>query len=316
MYAIVNVLKYIFVLGSYVSIQLTGYVFLVLPVISAISFLWMPESPYYYLIKQKEDKARASLQWLSRKKNIEKDFQQLKKDVDRQISETGTWADLFKIKSNRRALIACNFIRWAQQLAGISVFESYFQFIFQKAGATALSPHMTAIIFSGAMWFVMTGFSFTLDTLGRRKSFIFSSLGCAICLGAESAYFYVDEFRPDLDLTQITWFPIIGLVCYVFFYCLGLGILPSLMAGELFSASIKAKALSFTNFMMGVIVFVATYTFKILNSRVGLYAPFACFAFMTFICFGLSFYLVPETKGKTLEEIQQDLKRSRKNNKN
>ncbi|CAG9759285.1 unnamed protein product [Ceutorhynchus assimilis] len=301
-------------IGSYVSIQNTAYIFITLPIFCIIAFSWLPESPYYYLMKNKEQKARDSLKWLLRKENIEPDFQQLRKDVERQISETGTWADLFKIKSNRRALIACVFIRWGQQCAGIAVFEGYFRTIFEKT-ETALSPEVSAIIFSGWLWVVMTIFSFFLDTFGRRKSFIFSSLGCVITLAAEAIYFYIDEFRRDMDLTSVKWFPIVGLLFYLIFYAVGLGILPSLMAGELFSASIKTKALSFANFMMGLIVFAETYTFKSLSSLVGLYAPFAVFAIATFICFILAFYIVPETKGKTLEEIQQDLKASKKNNK-
>lgn len=302
----------IFISGSYLSIQTTAYIFLTLPILFTALFTWMPESPYYFVSKGLDDKARSSLQFLLRKKNVNEEFQSMKKDVDRQISETGTWSDLWMIRSNRKALIACIFLRWSQQLGGIAVFETYFQFIFQKAGPTALTPAESAMVFSGALWVAMTGFSFTLDTLGRRKSFIFSALGSALCLAAESCYFFIDEFRPDIDLSCFTWFPIAGLLIYIVFYGFGLGILPSLMAGELFSASIKAKALAVTNVFMGIVGLFASTMFKILTVDFGLYTPFALFAACTFAAFALSFGIIPETSGRTLEEIQQDLKGVRK----
>ncbi|ERL95523.1 facilitated trehalose transporter Tret1 [Dendroctonus ponderosae] len=298
--------------GSFLTIQTTACVFLSLPVLFTALFMWMPESPYYFIAKGRDAKARSSLQFLLRKKNVNEEFQSLKKDVDRQVSETGTWRDLWMIRSNRRALIACVFLRWAQQLAGIAVFETYFQFIFQKAGPTALTPQGSALVFSGALWLAMTGFSFTLDKLGRRKSFVFSALGCALCLTAESCYFFIDEFRPGLDLASFSWFPIAGLLLYIFFYAFGLGILPSLMAGELFSASIKAKGLAVANVFMGVICFFTATIFKTLSNELGLYAPFALFALCTFGSCALSLSIVPETRGRTLEEIQQDLKGARK----
>ncbi|KAH0999453.1 hypothetical protein HUJ04_005323 [Dendroctonus ponderosae] len=298
--------------GSFLTIQTTACVFLSLPVLFTALFMWMPESPYYFIAKGRDAKARSSLQFLLRKKNVNEEFQSLKKDVDRQVSETGTWRDLWMIRSNRRALIACVFLRWAQQLAGIAVFETYFQFIFQKAGPTALTPQGSALFFSGALWLAMTGFSFTLDKLGRRKSFVFSALGCALCLTAESCYFFIDEFRPGLDLASFSWFPIAGLLLYSFFYAFGLDILPSLMAGELFSASIKAKGLAVANVFMGVICFFTATIFKTLSNELGLYAPFALFALCTFGSCALSLSIVPETRGRTLEEIQQDLKGARK----
>lgn len=296
-------------LPGYLSVQMTACIFLSLPVLFMVLFFWLPESPYYSVIENKPEEARKALKWLLRKPEVELEFQQLKKDVERQISETGSWSDLFRIKSNRKALLACIFVRYGQQFAGIAAFEGYFQFIFRKAGATFFSPEVSAMFFSGTLWLVMTTFSIYLDRFGRRKLFIVSTLGCAVCLGVESCYFYCDEF---LDLTSINWVPIVGLLVYVCFYCMGVGILPSLMAGELFSTSIKTKALALANFMMGLVALIVMYSFKILSSKIGLYAPFTFYSLMSLVFFGLSFSIVPETRGKTLEEIQQDLKQSKK----
>ncbi|KAF7272504.1 hypothetical protein GWI33_014711 [Rhynchophorus ferrugineus] len=296
------------IIGNYFTIKETAYICLTLPVLFILIFIWMPETPYYYAMKGQDEKAKASLKWLLRKDNVESDFLQLKSDVQRQISETGTWRDLFTIKSNRKALLCCIFMRIAQAMAGISTFETYVQFIFDKSGSMSVSPQMSSIYFSGFLWLVMTIITFTLNSFGRRTSMMVSCLGCSMLLLCEAIYFYINEFKPDVNLRSIQWFPLAVLIVYVIFYSVGLGLLPSLMSGELFSVSIKGKGLSITNISMGIFIAVGTFTFKSLNSTIGLYAPFVVFAVCTFISFILAFFLMPETKGKTLEEIQQDLK--------
>ncbi|KAL1491910.1 hypothetical protein ABEB36_012431 [Hypothenemus hampei] len=296
------------ILGSYFTIQQTAYICLTLPSLSAILFLWMPESPYYYLMKGQDGNARTTLRWLTRKGDIESDFVQLKRDVERQISETGKWRDLYKITSNRKAIFCSVFLRFAQQFAGIAVFETYIQYIFDKSMSESFTPQMSAIIFSALLWIVMSGFSVVLDKMGRRKAFIWSSFSCAIVLLAECLYFYFEESATHLKI-NLQWFPLTAFIIYVITYSAGIGLLPSLMASELFSASIKGKGLAVTNFLLGVIVTSTALIFQYLTATVGLYSPFAVFSALTFTSFAVSFFIVPETKGKTLEEIQQGLKK-------
>nr|CAI5862374.1 unnamed protein product [Callosobruchus analis] len=85
----------------------------------------MPESPYYLLMKGKEEAARRSLEKLTRKKNVATDFEQLKSDVKRQMSETGSWRDLVCIRANRKALIAGVLMRCAQQFCAAGALTSY-----------------------------------------------------------------------------------------------------------------------------------------------------------------------------------------------
>ncbi|KAF7263815.1 hypothetical protein GWI33_001099 [Rhynchophorus ferrugineus] len=68
------------VIGKYCNIQQTSYICLIFPVSFVIIFIWMPETPHYYVMKGQDDKAKASLRWLLRKDNIETDFLQLKSD--------------------------------------------------------------------------------------------------------------------------------------------------------------------------------------------------------------------------------------------
>lgn len=294
------------VIGSYLSVQKTAIVCIALPVIFVILFAQMPESPYYLIKKGKDENAKHSLRWLRRKDDVEQDFTTMKADVERQISESGTWKDLIAIKSNRRALLAGIFLRFSQMLGGISSFATYTQPIFQKAGGN-VSPQTSSMIFLG-LCFVLNFFgSAVVAKFGRRKSYFWSPLGCGVILLITSIYFFLDHYNIT-DLSNFHFVPLAGMVIYMIFFAFGMGVVPTLMLGELFSASIKGKALCIMNIVFGLALFVSNFMFNILNNNIGLYAPFLVFAICCLASAFLALYVVPETKGKTLEEIQQSLK--------
>ncbi|XP_050294247.1 facilitated trehalose transporter Tret1-like isoform X2 [Anthonomus grandis grandis] len=292
-------------LGSYLSVRKTAIVCSALPILFVLLFIQMPESPYYLIQKQKLDKAQKSLRWL-REEDVNEEFQKMQADVARQISESGTWKDLFIIGSNRRALLAGVFLRFSQLLGGISAFATNTQPIFQKAGGD-FNPQLCSIIFLG-LCFVLNFFgSAVVAKLGRKKSYIYSPLGCGLSLLTLSIYFILDE-HTTIDLSKFGMLPLVGMIIYMIFFSFGMGVVPTLMLSELFSASIKGKALCIMNMVFGTALFVSNFIFKLMDSYIGLYAPFLVFAISCLLTSVLSIYVVPETKGKTLEEIQQSLK--------
>ncbi|XP_018561359.1 facilitated trehalose transporter Tret1-like [Anoplophora glabripennis] len=302
-------------IGSYCDVKQTSYICICFPVIHISLFYFMPESPYFYIMKGRFEEARESLRWLRKKHDVEEDFILLKADVERQMSESGTWKDLLTINSNRKALFAGVFLRISQQLGGISVFVVYTQYIFQKSGGN-LSPQVSSMIFVGTLCILNLVGGYTLDLFGRRLSYIVSLATCGIVLLIESVYFYIDQFETQIDIKFLNWIPITGMMIFVLFYSFGLGVVPTLMLGELFSASVKAKGLSVLTALFGILVCTITKLFHVLTTNFGLYSPFLLFSVNCLVSTILAIYLIPETKGKTLEQIQQSLKGSKKTNEN
>lgn len=300
------------IVGSYCSIRDTAYIFISLPVIFAIVFSFMPESPYYQIMKGKEEEARETLKKLLRQEDVEDDLKQMVFDVKRQISEPGKFKDLFVISSNRKALLVAAFIRGAQQFGGISSFAVYSQYIFEQANI-GIDPNTAAIVYNLMILVTNFIFTFTLDKLGRRLAMIISCFGCTIVLAMLTIYFWLATV---LDLSDINWFPVFGMLLYVVFYAIGLGIVPTLILGELFSASIKGHGLCVMNIIFAVYVSSSTKLFQALSSMYGMHVPFLFFAICLFFSTIISFYVVPETEGKTLEEIQQSLKGNKTNDSN
>ncbi|XP_072383611.1 facilitated trehalose transporter Tret1-like [Diabrotica undecimpunctata] len=300
------------VLGSYLGVTTTSWVCLPISVLFFVLFWFMPESPYYYIMKGNEQEAKNSLKFLKRIKNVDEIFENCKYAVERQLSESGTWSDLFKIESNRKALSAGVFLRLSQQMAGVSVFLTYTQFIFQKSGNN-MSHEEASIVFMGlAVILNLFAVIFVVKRFGRIFCYTVSMVTTSGVLYAMSAYFYIDG-NTNIDLSYVKWIPLACMMSYLLFASIGISVIPTLMLGELYSASIKSKAMTILIIIYGMGNFLTTTIFYQLNTLLGFYAPFLLFAVSNTICAILSRYIIPETKGKTLEEIQLILKGSLKN---
>ncbi|XP_056643806.1 facilitated trehalose transporter Tret1-like [Diorhabda sublineata] len=296
------------VIGSYFDAATTSYIFLPVPILFFIFFTFMPESPYFHLMKQNEEAARRSLMFLTRKKNVDDDLIKLKNDVNRQMSESGNWKDLINIRSNRKAVLIAFFLRFSQQFCGTSVLSQYTQFILEKAGGK-LNPQVSSILYSGSgLIFNFFAVAFIVDRFKRKILYASSLCCCSLILFVFGTYFYVDKYLPELDLNSISWLPLTAVVSFRFTFSYGGAVIPTLMLGELFSTSIKAKAMMVSLFVFGINLFAVNMIFHLLTSSVGTYAPFFFFASITFVMSIFALYLVPETKGKTLEEIQKSFK--------
>ncbi|CAH1987908.1 unnamed protein product [Acanthoscelides obtectus] len=295
---------FINLIGIYCNTRLTSYICLVPSILFIITFPFVPESPYYLLMKGKEEAARRSLGRLLRKRDVAADFEQLKADVKRQMSETGTWRDLVCIAANRKALIAGVLMRCAQQFCATGALGSYTRYIFEESGGDAES---STLIYSGASVIMTVIAGFTIHHFGRKKSFVVSMFLCIACILALSIFYYIKELQPQVDISRWLWTPLLGVTAFTIFSSFGVLVIPTLMLGELFSASIKAKGLTVLLSVMGLTISLSNYIFYWLTVSYGMYCPFLVFSIISVFLTILCIYIIPETKGKTLEEIQQIL---------
>lgn len=295
--------------GGYFDIKTTAYILVWVQVLFTVTFWCMPETPYYLLMKGRNEEAEATLRKLRRKKNVEDEFKQLSSDVSRQTSESGKLSDLFTNSTNRKALCAGAFIRAAQQFSGISAFNTFTAFIFQQSGSE-MSRTVSSIIFSTILLVMSIISAFFMNKLGRKWAMIISCGGSSIVLVPTAIYFYLQHYS-SLDVSQFSFVPLIALLLYLVFYSIGMALVPSLIIGELFSTSIKAKGITVLNIGFCIFEAVSLKLFHILVDSIGIYSPFILFSMCCIVSCAASFYLVPETKGKTLEEIQQSLKKDK-----
>lgn len=293
-------------IGMFLNVTSAAVLYLTLPVVFVVGFWKMPESPYYAIMKNRPQQAENSLKFLRRKNDVQKELAGITTDVKRQLSEPGRYLDLFIIESNRKATIAMAGMRTAQQFLGLSAFIVYSQVFFKEA-TEAISPQVGATILILVQAIVSVFSSYVVDTWGRKPLMI-SSCACSSVLLLLLGVFFTIRDYTQVDTSKLQWIPVAVMVAFMITVCWGMGTVVNLILGELFSASIKAKALGLMNIVFGVTMLASTKFLQAMVDYVGLVVPFYVYGTVAVCGAVFCYYCVPETTGKTLEQIQQELK--------
>lgn len=292
------------VIGTYFSVYNTALIVSTISLIMFVTFIWMPESPYYLIMKNNTAGAIDSLRKLRGVDDVNKEIDVMTEAI--LLEKASSFLDLFRVKSNRKALLLMIGLRTVQQLSGISAFTIYTKMIFQQAGGS-LSADVSTLLYLVVQLIVSTFSSMLVDTTGRRPLLIISTIGCGFALLSEGTYFYLKDVI-NFDVADLGWLPVTALIGYVIIYSLGLGTIPVLMLGEVFATNIKAHSLCFMDIYFSVLATVVAKFYQYMMDGYGIFVPF--WVFTAFCALGLIFIIlcIPETKGKSLEEIQLYLK--------
>lgn len=156
--------------------------------------------------------------------------------------------------------------------------------------------------------------------MGRKPLLLVSSLGTGISLTAVGAYFFVqDVLKADqATMERISLLPIIGIIGFNILFAIGIGNLTYVLQSELFPTNVKSVASSFFTIIGATSAFFVAKTYQGLVDQIGIHSVFWMFAFVGYSGVFFVYFCVPETKGKSLEEIILKLNRAKreKSNKN
>lgn len=101
--------------------------------------------------------------------------------------------------------------------------------------------------------------------------------------------------------------PLATLICYIFFFAMGMGPIPWLVNGELFAPEIKGPANGITVTTNWIVLFAITKTFPTIAADLGPNYAFYMYSAFLALCAIFVRFFVPETRGKTLQQIQEEL---------
>lgn len=177
--------------------------------------------------------------------------------------------------------------------------------LFQSAGST-LKPS-TATIIVGVIQAVATFIStLVVDLVGRRILLLLSDFVMAVCTLLLGIYFYLRN-ETDFDDGDLGWLPLTSVCLFIVVFSLGYGPIPWMMVGELFAPQIKGFASSLSCVLNWILAFVVTRFYSDLAVSFGTHTTFWIFAVISAIGTVFVFFFVPETKSKTLDQIQKEL---------
>lgn len=154
---------------------------------------------------------------------------------------------------------------------------------------------------------VLATYSSTLlvDKAGRRVLLVLSSAVMAVCLTVLGLCFHLQTH--GYDVSSITWLPLASVALFIVVFSMGFGPVPWIMLGELFPNNVKGIASALTAASAWILAFAVTKGFQNLLDLLGSPTTFWLFAVMCVAGTIFTVVLVPETKGKSLEDIQLEL---------
>lgn len=204
-------------------------------------------------------------------------------------------------RASRMALICGLGLMFFQQFSGINAVIFYTNDIFHSAGSNI--PPVIATIVVGVVQTIATYISSLLvEKAGRRILLLQSCVIMGVCLIVLGIYFKLQT--DGVSLAAVGWIPLVCLVLFIISFSMGFGPIPWMMMAELFPVEFRGAATGVTVITNWVLVFVVTLCFPIMKDAIGIYSCFWFFAAIMAICIFFVFFLIPETKGKTVSQIQ------------
>ncbi|CAH0546001.1 unnamed protein product [Brassicogethes aeneus] len=288
------------------NIKQTALISGIIPILHFVTFYFMPESPYYLKISSIKEETRDSMDIFNGDENVDENLHRVSEAVRKDKEGTGKIWDLFTVKSSRKAAIIVFGLRAFQQFSGVAAIMFYAKIIFQEA-STDISANLSTIIYFIIQLVMSLLSSFIVDKTGRRPLLIFSIIGSAVALATEGLYFYFENDEL-YSTSSLIYLPLIALLTFVVIFNLGMGTIPVLILGEFFPTNVKAFALCIADMVSCTTVSISAKFFQITKDNFGMHVPFFSFTVCCLLALVFILLYIPETKGKTLEEIQEHLR--------
>ncbi|KAK4299628.1 hypothetical protein Pmani_028113 [Petrolisthes manimaculis] len=269
-----------------------------------LSMIVFPESPQWLTKKAKLDKAEKSLRFFRKgSHNVKAEVDSIHTNIlENDGTELSMWQQvkLFKKPQNWKPVLLVFLVFMCGQFSGFGVITAYTADIFNAAG-TNLDANLQTIIM-GVVRFLSTILSAVLlDRVGRKPLLIISAIGSSVGMLCVGIFFYL---KSNGSAEGLGLLPLTSMLIYVFFNELGYGPIPWLLSGELIPLSVRTIGNGVAVTAYSLFAFIINATFPMLTSLVHTYVVFWMYAVFSLSGVFLGMYL-PETRGKTLEEIGQ-----------
>jgi len=269
--------------------------------VPSIAFLFglllIPESPRWLISLGRRDQGERVLARIVGERSATRQVEAVEQAA---AGEDGSWHELLSPNMRKRLAVGM-LLALFSQITGINAVLYYGSIIVSEhfpGQSTSMALIANVIIGTVNFLFTIVAMVF-LDRWGRRTILIISSGGMAIALTFLVIGLNVDGISPVLMLASI--------LLYVAFFALGMGPGPWLIISEIFPTKVRGRAASIATSTLWSGTLLVTFTFLSLVKILNLWGTFAIYAALSCLCCIFVWKMVPETKGRTLEQIQETL---------
>lgn len=266
-----------------------------------IGMLILPASPRWTALKGETEQARKILSLIRHPQHIEEELHGI---LQQSKLEKHHWTVLFT-KLFQPVLIVGLGLGILQQFLGISTVMYYGPSIFKAAGFQNASAQLLATFAMGVMNTVMTIIAVLIvDKVGRRFMLLSGTAIAGISL-------FMIGYLFSNSLESV-WAIFIFLMLYIMGYCISLGSLFWLVISEIYPLNMRGFAMSLASAAQWAANFIVSMTFLSILNTIGAVYTFWIYAAMCVVSFFFCYYMVPETRGISLEHIERNLRSGKK----
>ncbi|MGA9883925.1 MAG: sugar porter family MFS transporter [Candidatus Acidiferrales bacterium] len=263
-----------------------------------LGMMVLPESPRWNAQRGNLYKARSVLAKVRGTEDVDAEMREIEATLH-QAQEHGRLSDLWRPEV-RLAMVIGIGLAIFQQVTGINTVIYYAPKIIQSAGIPSASGAILATAGIGLVNVVMTVVSMWLiDRVGRRPLLLVGIAGMAVSLGVLGYVFYSPTHGGSFATVAV-----VTLMCYVAMFAISLGPIFWLLIAEIYPLKIRGSAEGVAAGANWAANFVVSLTFLTLLQVIGSSRTFWLYAVLALAAWVFSYALVPETKGRTLEEIE------------
>ena len=261
-----------------------------------LGLLAIPESPRWLIGNRQKERGRLVLSRIYGDEQADIEVQAVEEAA---ACEQGTWGEVFA-RPMRRPLIVALALAILCQITGINTVLYYGSILISEhfKGAS-LNAALFANVIIGSSNFICTLIALRcLDRWGRRTMLLTGSAGMVVSL----ALFVIAYRIPGIP-------PLLILACilgYTGFFAFAMGPIPWIVISEIFPNKIRGRAASIATSALWTSTLVVTFTFLSLVHVLGVPGTFGIYAILSAVSFVFILKMVPETRGKTLEQIQRE----------
>ncbi|MES2805268.1 MAG: sugar porter family MFS transporter [Bacteroidota bacterium] len=264
--------------------------------IYSIIVLQIPDSPRWLILKKRDDAAGIKvLEMIYSKEEALESFHEIKKD----LNETSVKESIFS-KKYKLPIILAFLLAFFNQLSGINFILYYAPEILEMAGLGSKESLMNSILIGVTnLIFTIAGMRL-IDVLGRKQLMIIGSLGYIISLGMVALAFY-NNLGPIILMTSI--------MLFIASHAIGQGAVIWVFISEIFPNNVRANGQSFGTGIHWIFAALITLAGPVVIDlfKINPWPIFAFFAFMMVLQLVFVLFMMPETKGLSLEELEHKM---------
>lgn len=269
-------------------------------VVLLLGMITLSESPRWLVSRGRHDDARKALSRIMDGGLIDIEIKSIQGSL---TVKEGSWKELL-VPWVRPALAVGIALAFFQQVTGINTIIYYAPTIFEFAGFESHKVSILATTGVGVVNVLMTVVAISLlDRVGRKPLLYAGVTGMAVSLGILGFAFNSPQFAESLKLITVA-----SVIVYIASFAISLGPIFWLLIAEIYPMNIRGRAMSIATLSNWLFNMIVAATFLTLTEKLGKGGAFWFYAAMCVVCIIFCRLFVPETKGRTLEDIEAYLK--------